>query len=348
MRTMRNRYRRIAAIGIVLLSLVVMTGVSAEIHGTWWRVCFTDPARRGRLPADNPESALITLIRNARDFCGAFYDVSSERIADALIDAHRRGVSVKIVTEEQNAERDAVKKLCSAGIAVVTDRNSGLMHHKFAVIDDIVWTGSFNITRNGLLRNNNNALAIRSDELASIFRDEFFEMFRDRIFGNRREPPFARLTKRYYVRIGETPINVFFSPEDNIERIIRKRIRKARESVHFMMFSFTSDVLGEEIIRSFQRGVKVYGIFERDGSGSRYSEYVKMKLEGIPVRFDGNKGKMHHKVLILDKKVVITGSYNFTSNANRVNDENILIIDNSSIAAEYLKEFYRLYGRVSD
>lgn len=348
MRAMRSRYRHLAVIGVVLLSLVIMTGVSAEIRGPWWQLYFTNPARRGRLPVDNPESALITLIRNARYFCGAFYDISSERIADALIDAHRRGIAVKIVTEERNAERAAVKKMRNAGIAVITDQNRGLMHHKFAVIDNIVWTGSFNITRNGLLRNNNNALAIQSDELASIFRNEFFEMFRDRIFGNRRELPFTRLTKRYYVRIGETPINVFFSPEDNIERIIRKRIRKARKSLHFMMFTFTSDVLGEEIIRSFQRGVKVYGIFEKDGTGSRYSEYVKMKLEGIPVRFDSNKGKMHHKVLILDERIVITGSYNFTKSANRVNDENILIIDNSTIAAAYLKEFYRLYGRLSD
>ena len=69
-----------------------------------------------------------------------------------------------------------------------------------------------------------------------------------------------------------------------------------------------------------------------------------MKLEGIPVKLDKNRYKMHHKVLIIDGRLLMTGSYNFTKSANRNNDENVLIIDSEEIVGEYLKEFYRLYN----
>jgi phosphatidylserine/phosphatidylglycerophosphate/cardiolipin synthase-like enzyme len=110
-----------------------------------------------------------------------------------------------------------------------------------------------------------------------------------------------------------------------------------------MAFSFTSDKIGEEIIRQFKNGVKVYGIFEKIGSNTKYSEYTKMKLEKIPVKLDKNRYRMHHKVIVIDGQIVVMGSYNFSESANNQNDENILIIDNNEIAAEYLQEFNRLY-----
>jgi phosphatidylserine/phosphatidylglycerophosphate/cardiolipin synthase-like enzyme len=49
-------------------------------------------------------------------------------------------------------------------------------------------------------------------------------------------------------------------------------------------------------------------------------------------------------VLIIDRQIVVTGSYNFSVNADTSNDENVIMIDNSQIAAEYLKEFDRLWA----
>ena len=68
-----------------------------------------------------------------------------------------------------------------------------------------------------------------------------------------------------------------------------------------------------------------------------------MKLEGLQVRLDRNRGAMHHKVIIIDGERVIMGSYNYSRNANRYNDENIMIIDNREIAGRYLAEFKRLW-----
>ena len=72
-----------------------------------------------------------------------------------------------------------------------------------------------------------------------------------------------------------------------------------------------------------------------------------MSAAGLDVRLDGNTGKMHHKVIIIDESILITGSYNFSRNAETQNDENVLVIHNPELAARFLKEFERVYGKVS-
>jgi phosphatidylserine/phosphatidylglycerophosphate/cardiolipin synthase-like enzyme len=50
-------------------------------------------------------------------------------------------------------------------------------------------------------------------------------------------------------------------------------------------------------------------------------------------------------VFIIDGKTVVTGSFNFSSNANENNDENLLIIDSPELAAQYAAEFERVYAQ---
>jgi phosphatidylserine/phosphatidylglycerophosphate/cardiolipin synthase-like enzyme len=54
---------------------------------------------------------------------------------------------------------------------------------------------------------------------------------------------------------------------------------------------------------------------------------------------------MHHKVMVIDQQIVITGSYNFSRNAEHYNDENTLIIHNQDIATQYMTEFQQIYDR---
>ncbi len=68
-----------------------------------------------------------------------------------------------------------------------------------------------------------------------------------------------------------------------------------------------------------------------------------MMIEGLPVVKDRNYRIMHHKVIIIDENIVITGSFNFSQNANRSNDENVLIIESPEVAAQYLGEFEKVY-----
>jgi len=343
---------------IITVALAAFLALAIPAGGDgagWWKLYFTSPGKWAVLSKTvNPEAGLTALLGRAEEsIYGAFYEISSPAIIDALVDARKRGVAVKLVTEHDTMRAKKgkgtrfLKRLEDAGIEMVSDppRRRGLMHNKFAVIDGkYLWTGSYNPTVNDSVRNNNNAILIYSPILADIYKNEFLEMFDEEIFGNRKEEgPFADLRRNYHVNIEGTDINAYFAPEDNVERIILKRLEKAKSSIYFMAFSFTSAGIGEMMIKKFKSGVTVQGIFERRGAKTGHSQYVKMKLEGLPVRLDHNRGAMHHKVIIIDGERVIMGSYNFSRNANRSNDENILIIDNREIASAFMSEFKRLW-----
>jgi len=297
---------------IILILLFIAIISSPALTENEWRVYFTNPSKIKKTDSINPQTGLIDLIKKTeKSFVGAFYDISSLKIAEELIAAHNRGVVIKLVTDNDTFSGAAITKLLESGIPVIPDTGSGLMHNKFAVIDgQTVFTGSYNTTENCTWKNNNNALIIRSSELAEIYNSEFNEMFYSGIFGNKiEEGAFTQLRKKYFVQLNGMNINVYFAPEDNVEKIIHDRINKAEKSIRFMQFSFTSDVIGEVIIKKFKEGVKVSGVFEKKGSDTEYSEYVKMKVESVPVHLDKNRGVMHHKVIIIDDSLVITGSF---------------------------------------
>jgi phosphatidylserine/phosphatidylglycerophosphate/cardiolipin synthase-like enzyme len=325
---------------VVFLLLHKSDGLSAD---NWWNLYFTAPGNSSQ-DDFNPEAAFVKLLKNTKiSFYGAFFEINSKPVISEMINAYKRGVNVKLVIERDNLKKCGTQ-LLKSGIQIVTDNKKGFMHNKFAIFDNaIVWTGSYNLTYNDGYRNNNNTIEIHSEELAKIYLDEFNEMFEHKIFGNKKEyTVFPSFRKKYYLKIEDTDINVYFSPDDNIEKIILERIRKAKQSIRFMAFSFTSEQLGEEMIRLKKNGIDVRGIIEKIGSNSRSSEFVKFKLEGVNVNTDINKFRMHHKVIIIDEKIVITGSYNFSKNANEKNDENIVILNNKEIARLYLKEFLKL------
>jgi phosphatidylserine/phosphatidylglycerophosphate/cardiolipin synthase-like enzyme len=119
---------------------------------------------------------------------------------------------------------------------------------------------------------------------------------------------------------------------------------RAQSQIRFMAFSFTHDEMGAAILSRAEEGVDVAGIFEERGSETEHSELGRLYCAGVPVLQDGNPRILHHKVLIIDQQTVVTGSFNFSRNADESNDENVIIIQNAEIAAEYLKEFERRWA----
>ena len=108
-----------------------------------------------------------------------------------------------------------------------------------------------------------------------------------------------------------------------------------------MTFSFTHDGIGNIVIRKSAEGVDVEGVFETTQINP-YSEFHKMEAAGIEVFLDGNPNAMHHKVFIIDEKVVVTGSFNPSNNGDYHNDENIVIIEDEGIAKEFVEEYYKI------
>ncbi len=274
----------------------------------------------------------------------ALYDLDSQPIADALIGAHQRNVKVRIFAENNNVDEEEFQRLITSGIPVLDDSgNEGLMHHKFFVIDGrYVWTGSYNPTYRGAYKNNNNVVWIDSPPLATNFTQEFRELFVLSEYDRSSDPnvPFPR------IRLNDgTKITTYFAPENDTISPLLKEIKAAEESIHFMAFSFTHDKLGKAMQEQFDSGISVDGIFDANQKKSNkgYSEYDSMDKAGLSVRLDNEPGAMHHKVIIIDGETVITGSYNFSKNAETRNSENLLIIKgNKEIARAYLDEFNRL------
>ncbi|HLF88489.1 MAG TPA: phospholipase D-like domain-containing protein [Anaerolineales bacterium] len=320
---------------------------TAPSSGSWWEVYFTDPPTINdpNQIAGSIEEKLIANINQATTSIHvAAFEFNLTPVAEALIAAHNRGVEVQWVTDDENGiEADEEEghgqfaMLEAAGIEVKDDGRSALMHNKFWIFDgQTVWTGSTNITQNGMFRNNNNVIVIRSSRVAAIYEREFQEMWAGE-FG----PRSPSTLDQQFVTVDGVSVQILFAAEDNaIEQII-SYINTAKSSIQFMAFSFTQDDLEAAMMARAEAGVDLRGIFETRGSETEFSELGAMFCAGYPMRQDGNPGTFHHKVIVIDGQTVITGSLNFSDNANDSNDENVVIISDPAIAGLYLQEFDR-------
>jgi phosphatidylserine/phosphatidylglycerophosphate/cardiolipin synthase-like enzyme len=326
---------------------VVTPSVVTEFVVTtdWFQVYFTNPADlMAKDYAGGPDEALADAIHAARlSMDVAVYSLNLWSIRDALLDAWHRGVVVRMVMESDNMDSDEAQALIAAGIPILGDRREGLMHDKFVVIDrQEVWTGSMNFTTGGAYKDNNNLIRIRSAEVAQDYTQEFNEMFVEDKFGPNvvADTPYPSLT------IGDTSLEIYFSPDDGVAARLVTLIQSAQESINFMAYSFTSNDISAAVMERAEAGVTVAGVMDAGQVDSNQgSEYDPFLQAGLDVRLDGNPGLMHHKVIIIDRSIVITGSYNFSASAEEVNDENLIVIYSPDIAAQYLAEFMRIYAQ---
>lgn len=315
------------------------------VEGAWFELYFTNPtsslASQKTGGIDQPLAEAIDSAKLSVDV--AAYSLSLNSIRDALLRAHDRGVQVRMVMESENLDRADPQRLLDAGIPILGDRREGLMHNKFMVIDDSeVWVGGMNYTDSGAYEDNNVMMRIRSVKVAENYAKEFEEMYTEDRFGDNvlAETPNPRVT------IDGTPVDIYFSPDDGVQAILLDILAGAQESIYFMAFSFTSDELGDVMRERAESGVTVAGVMDEEQVQSNQgTEYDAFRQAGLDVYIDGNPGQMHHKVIIVDEDIVIVGSYNFTNSAETRNDENLLVVYDEQIAAQFLDEFTRVYGQ---
>jgi len=328
------------------------TGAGPRLQTAWYAVYFTDP----QYPDDpkthhgSLDAHLVDLIDKAtKTLDVAIYDFDLANVAEAMVRAKERKVSVRMVTDSDtlgNTKDEAVQaafaKLEKAHIPIVADGREAIMHDKFTVVDgEWVSTGSWNYTDGDTYRLNNNMIVIHSKALAANYTAEFEKMFIKRQFGASKPKgvPFPTLT------VDDARMENYFAPQDNVADHVVATLQSAQKSIYFMAFSFTDDRIGEVVRSKAEAGLKVAGVFETTGSNTPYSEYGAMKKAGLEVYQDGNPYSMHHKVFILDEKTVIFGSFNFSESADRSNDENLLIVEQPELARTFKAEFDRVLAR---
>lgn len=312
----------------------------------FWQVYFTAPTGSSNVSTytGGIDTALAQAINGARGTLDiAAFEFNNPVLTTAVLDAHRRGVTVRMVTDNEHGLEDddsTIPQFVAAGIPVVDDSRTALMHNKFMIIDgSVVWTGSWNYTINDTYRNNNNAIALRSRRAVQSYQAEFNEMFERKEFG-----PRSSIGNGANFNQDGTPIRVLFAPEDDVVGAITQTLSAADTSIRFMTFSFTVDSIAQVIQSRAAAGVQVQGIFETTGSETAFSELRPLFCAGLPVRQDGNGYILHHKVFIVDDDTVITGSFNISDSATRSNDENLVVIQDAVLAAQYIAEFNRRWA----
>ena len=136
---------------------------------------------------------------------------------------------------------------------------------------------------------------------------------------------------------------VYFSPRGGCENQVINWINKANSSIHVLIYSFTLDSVGTALIEALGRHIEVKIVFEK-GQIGQSSEYQRLRNSAVDVRNDTNPSYMHDKIMIVDGKIVLTGSFNWSNNAENENNENLLIITSTSLATTYENEFQKIWN----
>lgn len=272
-------------------------------------------------PGDGCEDVLSNLLKNAGSIKCALYSLKLPNVTKVLQDKN-----ADVLIDEDN--------YAGFGKEIVM---SGLMHDKFCVLDDkTVWTGSFNPTYNGAYKENNNLVVVQSKLLA----ENYAVKFRDIKSGKKSKVLHPKLLLNGFL------VENYFCPEDACESHVLRTLQSARSSIYFMTFSFTSDKIGDFLVNSHGR-LEVRGVMEKSQLND-YTEFHKFNASNMSVRIDKNPSNMHHKVFIVDNETVITGSYNPTAGGNQKNRENILILQDSNLARQYVDEFEQVWSGSAD
>jgi phosphatidylserine/phosphatidylglycerophosphate/cardiolipin synthase-like enzyme len=318
----------------------------------WLKVYFTDPNPPDNLGHGIDQYVVPVLNAAQQTIDLTSFDLNLPSVITALVSASQRGVKVRVVYDGTNGNLDlnnaatnnkpldAIKTLKAAKVSLVDGgRSSGLMHDKMIIVDgQTLFMGSWNMAYNDTYRNNNNLLEISEPRLIANYQAKFNELFVDKHFGSKAKVkvPNPSLT------IDGVQVENYFAPEDDVMARLVSYVQGATKSVHTMIFTYTHADLSAAMIASAKKGVDVLTVIENRGASQ--GALPALFCAGLAVKTDGNPYTMHHKVMIIDGQIVITGSFNFTKSADTSNDDNVLVIHSAAVAALYEAQFQTIYG----
>jgi phospholipase D len=139
------------------------------------------------------------------------------------------------------------------------------------------------------------------------------------------------------------PVSTCFTPAQTCADLIVGILDHAQFQVRLQTYGFTSSPILSALVSAKQRGVDVVVILDKSddrassGRGASGAEFVEHA--GIPVFIDYRPAIAHNKVIVIDKHIVVTGSYNFTAAAEHRNSENVTVIDSAEVASQFLSNW---------
>jgi phosphatidylserine/phosphatidylglycerophosphate/cardiolipin synthase-like enzyme len=362
---------------------------------------------------DNLEALVVEAIGEARqEILVAVQELSLPGVAQALMVRHRQGVTVKVVLDNNYStpwsrqhpadlnphqrhrqaqlmalgQPDAVELLRQAGVPLIDDRadgsaGSGLMHHKFMVVDRrVVVTGSANFSPSCVhgdpedprTRGNvNHLLRFDSPALAAVFAEEFGRLWGDGP-GGAPDSRFGQAKNSgpaHRVSVGDTTVEVLFAPHRRNDpnqglTWLAVQMASAQRTLDLSLFVFSAQNLADALAVLPQRGVAVRLLADPGFASRPFSEVLDVlgvsradgdclleadnqvwtrPLEGVGTPRLVGGDKLHHKFAVLDGARVITGSFNWSPSAAHQNDETLLLIHSPQLAAHFTREMDRLW-----
>ena len=143
--------------------------------------------------------------------------------------------------------------------------------------------------------------------------------------------------------------DAFFFPSVDSERKLISYLRKATSSMVICVFTITNNDLANAIRDARRRGVTVRIISDDECMKMSGSDIQALYDEGFAVRTDLNRyAHMHNKFVVIDEYLLVTGSFNWTKQAVKKNQENLTVLDDPALAKIYIEEFNRLWEAFAD
>ena len=312
---------------------------------------------------------------------GAFFEFKNSRIYDALKAARTRGVAIKILYDgdtQREANETALEHMDLDDLVQARTRSGGFAHNKFLVlrrggVSQEVWTGSTNLSENGIFGHSNNAHLIREPDIA----EQYFQYWRVLDRDLTKKP-----TAEANAALGPRPpapwtdeIVTVFSPRTSLDALYwYAALARDASRALFTTFAFG---MNDRFVQVYDRTDDVlrFALMEKKGTGATFREQAaeidRIRLRPNTTVSVGNRVVLnnfdrwleeidrivdeahvlyvHTKYMLIDPlgptPVVIVGSANFSKASTDSNDENMLVIrGNTAIADIYLGEFMRLFS----
>jgi phosphatidylserine/phosphatidylglycerophosphate/cardiolipin synthase-like enzyme len=135
-------------------------------------------------------------------------------------------------------------------------------------------------------------------------------------------------------------VDVFFSPNGGATDAVVRELNSARTEILVQAYSFTSKPIAKALVDAKKRGVKVEVVLDKSQRREKYTSADFVAHAGIPTYIDDQHAIAHNKVMIIDRQILITGSFNFTKAAEEKNAENLLVLKgNRPLVDRYIRNF---------
>jgi len=265
----------------------------------------------------------LSMIENTHytlDIC--VYSISDKQIINALKNKAKEGVQVRICT-------DNAYPLKIDNVEIVYD-SQGLMHNKYMISDSkTVWFGSTNLTSTSLEKHENNIIISDDNALINAFQNHF-------------EQCFSGLFKTQRKGVGSSIVR--FSPEEDCFEFLLDELSLAKKTVYIAMFAFSDNRIAHYLKVLSSKGVRVYILADKDWNLSSIYSDIEDMARYTSLRLDVSEDLLHEKFIIIDEKVLLTGSYNYTASAQIRNDEYLFKTKNSSTVRRFNDHFLTLWA----